>query len=194
MFLTPTRPSHVMWPKRITNQEEPPWAEPEALETYGQSTEQCSRKQSPPRRGPIPTSGLGVLQSICSMDSYISVTGMGLAFFLSQVGGFIEAILDECPHCWGVYGGRVGEQADLLFSLQVIRSGGVSFGSDGEVCTSPRDPRFMLWAPRVDRTLHYPSTLDQPVPYLLKNTAFKFSLIVNVAFVNCRRFKSYRKA
>lgn len=105
----------MMWPKRIINQEEPPGAEPEALEHNGQRTEQCSRKQNRPRRGTIPTSGLGVLQSICSMDSYISVTGMGLAILPFQVGGFIEAILDEFPHCWGVYGGE-GGQAALLFS------------------------------------------------------------------------------
>lgn len=75
MFLIPKDHPHVMWPKRILNQEEPPWAEPEVLESNGQRTEQCFRKQNRPCRGTVPTSGLGVLWSICPMDSYILVTG-----------------------------------------------------------------------------------------------------------------------
>ena len=47
--------------------------------------------------------------------------------------------------------------AAFCFSSQVVRSKGVSFGRDGEVCTSPKDLRLVLWTPQVDRTLNCPS-------------------------------------
>ena len=90
-----------------------------------------------------PLSRVGALWSICSVrlqNSYGSVTDMGLPFFIFQMEGFVEAVLYVFLII-GVYGWVMG-WAVFCFRSQVIRSKGVSFGPDGEVCTSPRDPRL----------------------------------------------------
>lgn len=107
-----------MWPRKLINQrkEAPLRAEPEAPENNGQRSS-FQRTEPGLVGGFLLPQGLGVLQSICSVDSRIlSVTNMGLPFFLFQMGELIKAILDVFCHSWDVYGGGGGGQAAFLFS------------------------------------------------------------------------------
>lgn len=137
--------------QRETNQEEPPLAEPLAErpleEKHVQGTGHCSRGQSQPSRAAFSSPGLGVLQTICSVGPQ-HFGDQHSAFLFPLPGGSIYwGYPWWVSHWWGVSGGGGGQAASLC-GPGVVRAARVSWRPDGEVRTSPREPRLRLGTPR----------------------------------------------